>query len=72
MKPEKRKIIWNFILNKGCQLITKLLTDARHSEEKNVYAHICSEIKRKFKCSYKDMNDENIIKLVNFIKKVEE
>ena len=34
MKPEKRKIIWNFILNKGCQLITKLLTDARHSEEK--------------------------------------
>lgn len=64
MNPIKRKIIWSFIQIKGKQLLDKLPHDINHPKGRNPYAHICSEIKKKFKYSYGDVEDKNFEKLV--------
>ena len=72
MNTKKRKIIWNIIQIKGEQLLNKLPHDIRHPKGRNPYAHICSEIKKKFKCSYKDVDDKNFEKLIRYIENIHE
>ncbi len=72
MNPIKRKIIWSFIQIKGKQLLNKLPHDISHPKGRNPYAHICLEIKKKFKCSYRDVEDKNFEKLVKYINDIHE
>ena len=59
MNPIKRKIIWSLIQIEGKQLLNKLPYNIKHPKGRNLYAHICSEIKKKFKYSYVDAEDKN-------------
>ena len=72
MNTKKRKIIWNIIQIKGEQLLNKLPHDIRHPKGRNPYAHNCSEIKKKFNCSYKDVDDKNFEKLIRYIEDIHE
>ena len=72
MNPIKRKIIWGFIQIKGKRLLNKLPHDIRNPKGRNPYAHICSEIKKKFKCSYRGVKDKNFGKLVKYINDIQE
>ena len=72
MNSKRRKIIWNIIQIKGEQLLNKLPHDIIHPKGRNPYAHICSEIKKKFKCSYKDVDDKNFEKLIKYIEDIHE
>ena len=49
----------------------KLPDSQNHPKGRNPYAHVASEIKNKFNCSYKDLPDdkyEEVIKYINFLK----
>ena len=60
---------------KGTQadfLKDKLPDSPYHPKGRNPYAHILVLIKKKFGCSYKDIDDENyeiLIKFIEFLKK---
>ena len=72
MNPIKRKIIWSFIQVKRKQLLNKLPHDIRHPKGKNPYDQICSKIKKKFKFSFRDVEDKNFEKLVKYINDIQE
>ena len=48
----------------------KLTPDPRHPKGRNPYAHICSSIKEDFGCSYKDIPDEYLKEVYEFIKNI--
>ena len=50
----------------------KLPHDIRHPKEKNPYDQICSKIKKKFKFSFRDVEDKNFEKLVKYINDIQE
>ena len=47
--------------------MNKLPHDISYPKGRNPCAHICSEIKKKFKCSYRDSEEKNFEKLVKYI-----
>ena len=51
-------------------LVGKLLPHPMHPKGRNPYAHICGIIKNKFGCSYKDIEDEKIDELKEFIENI--
>ena len=68
---ENKKKIWETILEAGDYLKDKLPDSQNHPKGRNPYAHVASEIKNKFNCSYKDLPDdkyEEVIKYINFLK----
>ncbi len=67
MNPYNKKIIWRMIQQKGDSLKDKLKFHPHHPKGRNSYAHVCSLITQKFKCSYKDVPDIEIEKLKSFI-----
>ena len=44
----------------------------RNPKGRNSYAHICSEIEKKFKCSYRDVEDKNFETLFRYINDIQE
>ena len=67
MTPDNAKKIWSMILEAGDFLKDKLPDSPNHPKGRNPYAHVALEIKRKFNSSYKDIPDENINKVIDFI-----
>ena len=70
MNEENRKIIWKLIQKQGEALRGKLSNHPHHPKGRNSYAHICSLINSEFRCSYKDISNEKIGELKNFILKI--
>lgn len=70
MNEENRKIIWKLIQKQGEALRGKLSNHPHHPKGRNPYAHICSLINSEFRCSYKDISNEKIGELKNFILKI--
>ena len=68
MKQENAKKIWQLILSTGDNLKGVLPDHPNHPKGRNPYAHISSEIKNKYGCSYKDISDDKIKDLTAFIK----
>ena len=67
MKPENAKIIWKYIQEAGDFLRDKLPSHPNHPKGRNPYAHVALEIKTHFKMTYKDIPDEKIDQVINFI-----
>ena len=72
MNDLEKKEIWNLITNRGDFLKGKLKDDPRHPLGRNSYAHICSLIISKFKCSYKEIDSKDFDELKIFIMKINE
>ena len=68
MTPENSKKIWSLILEAGASLNGKLPESPNHPKGRNPYAHVALEIKNKFGMSYKDISDENLDKVILYIK----
>ena len=67
MNEDNRKIIWKLIQKQGDALRGKLGNHPYHPKGRNPYAHICSLINSKFRCSYKYISNEKVEDLKNFI-----
>ena len=74
MNDQNRKYLWILIQKAGDYLIGKLPNHPNHPKGRNPYAHIALKIKKKFNNSYKDIPDEKldeVIEYLAFIKKDE-
>ena len=67
MTPENAKKIWLMILETGDYLKEKLPDSPNHPKGRNSYAHVALEIKNKFRMSYKDIPDEKLNDLIEYI-----
>mgnify|MGYP006132635333 FL=1 len=68
MNEENKKILWSEILKAGDFLKNKLPNHPNHPKGRNSYAHVALEIKNKFQKSYKDLSDDRIDDVRNYIK----
>ena len=67
MNPENRKNLWKEILSAGDYLKNKLPNHPNHPKGRNPYAHVALEIKNKFNESYKEIPDEKINLVLEYI-----
>ena len=67
MNENNKKIIWSEILKAGDFLKNKLPNHNKHPNGRNPYAHVALEIKNKFNNSYKNLSDERVNDIKNFI-----
>jgi len=67
MNKENKKILWSEILKAGDFLKNKLPNHPNHPKGRNPYAHVALEIKNKFQKSYKDLSDNKINDVRNYI-----
>jgi len=67
MNEENKKILWSEILKAGDFLKNKLPNHPNHPKGRNPYAHVALEIKSKFQKSYKDLSDDKINDVINYI-----
>ena len=72
MNEENRKYIWKYIQKTGDHLLNKLPEHPNHPNGRNPYAHVALKVKTKFGISYKDLPDNDldiIIQYLELIKK---
>ena len=67
MNSENAKIIWKYIQLAGDHLQGKLPYHPNHPKGRNPYAHVALEIKTHFKMTYKDIPDEKIEQVLEYI-----
>ena len=67
MNLENAKIIWKSIQEAGDCLQDKLPSHPNHPKGRNPYAHVALEIKTHFKMTYKDISDEKIDQVLEYI-----
>jgi len=67
MNEGNKKILWSEILKAGDFLKNKLPNHENHPKGRNSYAHVALEIKNKFQKSYKDLSDDKIDDVKNYI-----
>ena len=67
MNKENASKLWKIIQEAGDCLEDKLPDHPNHPKGRNPYAHVASCIKSKFNKSYKDIEDEKISEVIEFI-----
>ncbi len=67
MNEENAKLLWKYILKVGDSLEEKLLDHPNHPKGRNAYAHVAISIKKKFKNSYKDIDDLKLKEVIDYI-----
>ena len=67
MDKIKAKKLWSEILKVGDYLKNKLPDHPNHPKGRNPYAHVAICIKNKFQMSYKDIDDNKIGEVVEYI-----
>ena len=67
MNNENSKRIWAYIQEAGDRLIGKLPPSRHHPSGRNPYAHIAICVKEKFGMTYKEIPDEQIDDVVDYI-----
>ena len=67
MNTENREKLWKEILSAGDYLKNKLPNHPNHPKGRNPYAHVALEIKNKFNETYKDIPDEKINLVLEYI-----
>ena len=72
MNKENKSKLWKTIQEAGDYLANKLPEHPNHPKGRNPYAHVAICIKNKFGLSYKDIADEelqNVLNYIEFLKK---
>tara|TARA_B100000287_G_C20663140_1_gene790838 strand:+ start:1818 stop:2036 length:219 start_codon:yes stop_codon:yes gene_type:complete len=72
MNEDNRKKVWKLIQKQGDLIKEKLRPHPHHPKGRNPYAHVCGIIKSYYGLSYKDIEDEKVIELQNFIRNVKD
>jgi|TARA_B000000475_G_scaffold266343_1_gene255990 hypothetical protein len=67
MNEENSKLVWNFIKEAGDKLVGKLPPSRNHPKGRNPYAHIAICVKSRFGQSYKEIPDENLEQVLEYI-----
>lgn len=67
MSPDNAKVVWAHIRDGGDALIGRLPPSPRHPKGRNPYAHIAKCIKSKYHLSYKEISDDNMGDVLEFI-----
>ena len=67
MTPENSKIIWSYILQAGERLAGRLPTSRHHPKGRNPYAHVAICVKSNFGESYKELPDELMGDVIEYI-----
>ena len=67
MNKENASKLWKIIQETGDYLQSKLPNHPNHPKGRNAYAHVTLCVRNKFGLSYKDINDEDYKKVVEFI-----
>ena len=65
-KINKEKI-WRLIQNTGDGLVGKLPEQPNHPKGRNPYAHVALKVKKRFGCSYKDIENDKYQEVVDFL-----
>ena len=67
MNEENRRQLWKLIVEAGHYLQGKLPDHPNHPKGRNSYAHVAICIRSKFKKSYKDIKDEKLQEVIDYI-----
>tara|TARA_Y100001936_G_C15908205_1_gene577092 strand:- start:476 stop:703 length:228 start_codon:yes stop_codon:yes gene_type:complete len=67
MNKENANKLWKTIQEAGDYLQGQLPDHPNHPQGRNPYAHVALCVKEKFKSSYKDIPDEKLEEVLNFI-----
>ena len=67
MNKENANKLWKIIQEAGDHLQGKLPDHQNHPKGRNPYAHVATCIKNKFGLSYKDIADEELQNVLNYI-----
>ena len=67
MNEENRKYIWKYIQKTGDHLLNKLPEHPNHPNGRNPYAHVALKVKTKFGKSYKDLSDNDLDKIKQYL-----
>ena len=67
MNDENSKKIWRHIQQAGGKLVGKLPPSKYHPKGRNPYAHVAICVKNKFGKSYKEIPDERMIDVLEYI-----
>ena len=67
MNEENRRKLWLIIQEAGLYLQGQLPDHPNHPKGRNSYAHVAICIKSKFKMSYKDIGDDKINEVIEYI-----
>ena len=68
MNDYNAKQIWKLIQKTGDELVDKLPQHPSHPKGRNPYAHIALEIKNRYGMTYKDIPDDKMKELIDYIK----
>ena len=67
MNKENASKLWKIIHEAGDYLAGQLPDHPNHPSGRNPYAHVAICVKSKFKSTYKDIPDEKINEVINYI-----
>ena len=67
MNKQNASRLWKIIQEAGDYLLGQLPDHPNHPKGRNTYAHIAIRIKSKFNMSYKDIPDNQINDVINYI-----
>ena len=67
MNKQNASRLWKIIQEAGDYLLGQLPDHPNHPKGRNPYAHIAIRIKSKFNMSYKDIPDNQINDVINYI-----
>ena len=67
MNKENASKLWKMIQEAGDFLVGKLPEHPNHPKGRNPYAHVAICIKNKFKKSYRDIDDNQLNQVVEYI-----
>jgi len=67
MSPENSKIVWDYMQEAGVKLVGKLPHSNLHPRGRNPYAHVAICVKGKFGKSYKDLPDEMVQQVIEYV-----
>tara|TARA_B100000686_G_C16733449_1_gene942154 strand:+ start:660 stop:926 length:267 start_codon:yes stop_codon:yes gene_type:complete len=70
MNEENRQIVWARMQEAANELRGKLLPSRRHPRGRNPNAHIAKCIKNRFRKSYRDIPDEKVEAVMDYIDSV--
>tara|TARA_B100000780_G_C20832415_1_gene330790 strand:+ start:339 stop:566 length:228 start_codon:yes stop_codon:yes gene_type:complete len=67
LNKENASKLWKIIQEAGDYLQKKLPNHPSHPKGRNAYAHVALCIKNKFGSSYKEIADEDYVKVIEYI-----
>jgi len=67
MNEPNRKAVWKAIQTAGELLEGRLPESSRHPHGRNPFAHVALCVKSKFGASYKDIPDEDVLDVIEFL-----